>query len=149
LLYVYKFSGGAWSTVLSWNRGVWNADASLAPGEGCFVQLAPGSSPTNVTCVGTVLQGSLSNQFITTGFSVVSSKIPVSNTIDSTGNGGLGYVPVNGDHVYAWDPVAQGYLTYSFSRNVWNVDPVLSPGQAVFLDTTNPAPSWNQNFTVQ
>jgi hypothetical protein len=83
---------------------------------------------------------------------LIGSTIPVQNTIDSTGNGGLQYVPTSGDTVYFWDPVGQGWNSstgYS-TRGGWSGgSPVIVPGVAYFLSTSNPSPSWVTTFTVQ
>jgi hypothetical protein len=151
---VYIWSGGGFNTSVQYSTraGGWFAPLTpLNPGEGVFV-----SSPSNFTAtvVGNVLQGTLTNQYITTGFSLVGSVIPVQNTIDSTGNGGLQYVPSNGDTVYFWDTSGQGWNTSSqySTRGTpgWlSGDPVIVPGVGYFLSTSAPSPTWVTAFTVQ
>jgi len=152
---VYKFVNGAgWTINVGLGRFGWSDASSpvgLAPGEGCFVLLPTSSigSPPTITCVGNVLQGTLTNNNIGNGFSVLGSMIPVQNTLDSTGNGGIGYAPANGDNVYQWDPVGQQWLNHGFGRFGWDSDPIISPGSAFFLNAISPSPTWVQTFTVQ
>jgi len=144
--FVYKFTAGNFATY-QFSRGAWSGNTtgvSLNPGEGCFVSVP---SPVTVTTVGQVLQGTTTNS-LSGALSMVSSTFPLSGAIDSTGNGGLGYTPVNGDDVYLWDPVGQGYVTYQRARGAWGPsDPQLSPGQGLFLSTVQT--SWVNSFTVQ
>jgi hypothetical protein len=153
---VYVWSGGGFNTSYAWGGRTppysWSGNAPLNPGEGVFVQ---SSAPVTLTIVGNVLQGTITNQSVTTGFSLLGSVIPVQNGIDSTGNGGLQYVPTYGDVVYFWDTVGQGWNSsdayggrtppYSWSGG----SPVFVPGTGYFLSTANPTPSWVTTFTVQ
>jgi hypothetical protein len=143
---VYKFSGGTFQSY-SFARGSWSGNTtgvSLNPGEACFVSV---SAPLTITTVGQVLQGTTTNS-LSGALNLVSSTFPLSGAIDSTGNGGLAYTPINGDAVYLWDPVGQGYVGYSRARGAWGPsDPILSPGQGLFLQTTQT--SWANSFTVQ
>lgn len=143
---VYKFVGGNFVSYL-YSHNAWSGAAtgvSLNPGEACFVSVA---TPTTVTTVGQVLQGSLTNK-LSGALTLVSSVAPLSGAIDSTGNGGLGYTPINGDTVYVWDPVAQNYVSYLRSHGNWGPsDPVISVGQGFFLNTTQT--TWLNSFTVQ
>jgi hypothetical protein len=146
---VYIFSGGTFSSSYIFSsRGGWTGNAPLNPGEGVFVSCP---SATNVTIVGQVLQGTVTNQYIASGFSLVGGVIPVQAAIDSTGNGGLQYTPTANDQVYFWDTVGQGWNTSTiFARGSWTSgDPVIVPGTAYFLSTANPTPSWVTSFTVQ
>jgi len=150
---VYKFTGGGWNTSLTYGKkGGWNgATASLNPGEGCFVLLPAGSTPTNIVCAGTVLQGTLTNTNILNGFSVFSSIAPVSGQITATGNGGAQLTPTVGDVYYEWDNTNQTWVSFTFGKKGGfnGTVPLVAPGSAIFLNTTNPAPSWVQTFTVQ
>jgi len=139
---VFKFSGGGFSTILTYARSTWSGNASFNPGEAAFVSVP---SSVNVTMVGQVLQGSETNAYIspTGGFSLISSVIPLSGGLTTT----LGFVPGSGSQAYLFGSTA-GYATYTFARGAWTpAEPQLSPGQGVFLNTTTT--SWVQNFTVQ
>jgi len=140
---VYKFTAGNFASFL-YGRGGWSGNASLNPGEACFVSVP---SSVTVTTVGQVLQGTTTNS-LSGALSMVSSTFPLSGAVDSTGNGGLGYVPSSSDAVYLWDPVGQAYITYVHGRGGWAPsDPVVSPGQGFFISSPNT--SWVNSFTVQ
>lgn len=149
---VYKFAGGAWSGFTYGKKGGWNGlTASLNPGEAVFVSLPSGSTPTNIVCAGTVLQGTLTNTNVLNGFSAWSSIAPVSSHIDTVGNGGAQYTPTVGDIYYSWDNTNQTWVSFTFGKKGGfnGNDPLVAPGTGLFLSTTNPAPSWVQTFTVQ
>jgi len=143
---VYKFSGGSFNSY-NFARGAWGGNTpgvSLNPGEACFVSVP---SPVTVTTVGQVLQGSTTNG-LSGALTMVSSTFPLSGAIDSTGNGGLGYTPVNGDAAYLWDPVGQGYVTFNFARGSWGgPSPTVAVGQGLFLNSVHT--TWVNSFTVQ
>jgi len=103
-----------------------------------------------VTIVGTVLQGGLTNGYITTaGFSFVGSEFPVSGGIVST----YGYVPSLNDQVLTWNGSGYAGNTYQQAKGggvSWSSgEPQLSIGQGIFLNTTNTHPVWGTNFVVQ
>jgi hypothetical protein len=128
--------------------------AIYQPGEGIFIQNTNGVA-TNVVVVGTVLQGGLTNSYISqAGYSFVGGQFPVTGGITST----FGYVPSLGDSFLAWSTAGNGYLT----ANIWTTtsknptphwsggsEPQIVPGQAVFIQTTNAHPVWGTNFVVQ
>jgi len=140
---VYKFSGGGFNTFYTFARGSWSGDASLSPGESVMV-LVP--STTTVTTVGTVLQGTNSNPFLTTGYSLIASQVPLTGGIQTT----LGYTPTTGDVVYSWDAIGQAWNPFIFGRGGWGPsEPVITPGEGFFLLTGNATPSWTEVFTPQ
>jgi len=141
--FVYKFAGGNFTTYI-YGRGGWSGNASLNPGEACFVAV---NTPTTVTTVGQVLQGTTTN-VLSGALTMVSSIFPLSGAVDSTGNGGLGYTPTSSDFLYTWDPVGQAYVTYINGRGGWSPsDPVISVGQGFLISSANT--SWVNTFTVQ
>ena len=151
---IYTFNHGSWSSP----PGFPNASvATLNPGQGVIVgpsasYLTANPGGFTLTMVGSVLQGGSTNSNISTGFSLLGSIPPISGAIDSTGNGGLGYVPVAKDQVYLWDNTlpTPGYDIYTFNHGTWAPsDPVIGVGQGFFLNTTNVAPTWVNTFTVQ
>ena len=142
---VFKFAAGNFQTIL-YGRGGWSgaAGVTLNPGEACFVSVP---APQTITTVGQVLQGTWTNN-LSGALTMVSSIAPLAGTVDSTGNGGLNYVPQTGDIVFLWDPVGQGYVTYLHGRGGWSPsDPAVSVGQGFFLDTAQT--TWVNTFTVQ
>lgn len=130
--------------VLKWSGDTNGVNTALSSGGGVFVQ-AP-SADTN-TIVGNVIQGTNITTLVS-GYNMVSADPALSGGISSN----LGYVPTVGDTVLTWDPVAQGYVNYNYisSKGVpkWSPsEPVLSVGQAVFIQTTA-TPGWTNTFTV-
>jgi hypothetical protein len=121
------------------------------PGQGLFINITNKSA--TLTIVGTVLQGGLTNGYITQkGYSLVGNQFPVQGGITTS----FGYVPINGDSFLAWNPALQGFAganTYGpTSKNAtphWTTgEPQLTVGQAAFLLTTNPNPVWGTNFVI-
>jgi len=149
-VYLWTNGGFNYSVIYNTRLGGWTGNGPLNPGEGVFVSCP---TATNVTIVGQVLQGTLTNQYITPGFSLIGSVIPVQTNIDSTGNGGLQYTPTTGDQVYFWDTVGQGWNSstiYNPRVGGWaSGDPVLVPGTGYFLSAASASPTWVTSFTVQ
>jgi len=144
---IYKFVGGGFNQTISFAaRGGWSGDLSFNPGEGIFLSVP---ANTSFTFVGQVLQGSQTNHNVVSGYSLVSSIIPLSGGFQTT----LQWAPVNGDSVYIYDQSlssgAGGYHPYSFAtRGGWGPsEPQIAPGVGFFLNTTQS--TWVQNFTVQ
>ncbi len=147
---IYKFVGSSFSGFYGYTtRGGWTGNSSLNPGEGVMVQIPGTVPPTNFTFVGQVLQGSQTNQYIAPGFTVLSSKIPLSGGLQTV----LQYTPANADAVSIYEQSLNaglgGYATYTYStRGGWaGGEPQISPGVGFFLSTTST--TWVQNFTVQ
>jgi hypothetical protein len=121
------------------------------PGEGVFI-FDPSNGVVNLTIVGTVLQGGLTNGYINqAGYSLVGGQFPVAGGISTT----FGYTPSDGDIAETWNP-ATGFSgnTYGPTSKVptphWTSgEPQLTVGQGVFILTTNTAPVWGTNFEVQ
>jgi hypothetical protein len=143
---VYKFVSGSFNNYI-YGRGGWPPSAngvSFNPGEALFITIP---SPVTITTVGQVLQGTYTNT-LSGGYTMAASVAPLSGTLDSTGNGGLNYVPSTSDILYLWDPVNQVYDNYLHGRGGWSPsDPVISVGQGIFLSSPNT--TWVNTFTVQ
>jgi len=131
--------------------GIWTADATLAPGNGFFVDV--GAAATSVVFVGEVLQGSLSNP-IPAGLSIKASQVPQAGALDA-----LGLVAGDGDTVYVYKGAA-GYDGFQFLANdptnpsaggIWTTTdsaaPSVAVGQAVFYSSAGQT-TWNRTFTV-
>jgi hypothetical protein len=128
----------------------WNTDLKWNPGQGAWVSIPTGKGPVTVTTVGTVLQGALANSNIPAagGFTIVASQIPIAGGLTN-----LNLMGLEGDVVYAWDPVAKTYSTstYSTAKGVtaWHPsEPQIAIGQAFWLNA-QPGQTWTTNFTVQ
>jgi len=127
-------------------------NAVYNPGQGLFIQITNPSA--TITIVGTVLQGGLTNGYITQkGYSLVSGQFPVQGGITTT----FGYTPINGDSFLSWNTGAGTFNsanTYGpTSKNAtphWTSgEPVIGVGQGAFIYTTNSHPVWGTNFIIQ
>ena len=160
------------SQILAWNASVgsyasanifgptakipaphWGSSVSYNPGQGLFF-FNPSNSPVVITFAGTVLQGGLTNGYVTkAGYSLAGSQFPVVGGITST----YGYVPVNGDYVLTWNPSTHAFNSaniYGPTAKIpaphWGSgEPQLGVAQGCFLYTTNTAPVWGTNFVIQ
>jgi len=151
----YAFAGGGYQAS-TWNNisKTWGANASvlaaLQPGGGIFLKNGnPASAgPTTVTFVGNVLQGNLSTP-VASGFQLISSKVPQAGTLTALG---LPSANIGGNSKsYQWDAVNQAYNPIRTVNNIsklWNVEPNLAVGEAIFLSATT-ATNWTRSFTVQ
>jgi hypothetical protein len=124
------------------------ANMSLNLGGGVWFNVA-GGSPTTVTLVGEVPQGSLSTP-TPTGFSMVSSQVPQSGPVDT-----LGLTAGAGDQIYKYANPG-GYSIYTFDEFdlIWTREglpstPSLNVGEAIWLSRAPGSPaSWARSFTV-
>jgi hypothetical protein len=155
---VYAYSGGAY-TVASYAKNKagtatnWTANPSINPGFGYWISIptgAFGGSTSNITVVGTVLQGNLVNPAITgPGYSIVGSQVPVAGGITTS----LNYNPSPNDQVYTFS--AGAYSVFSYAKNKagtatnWTPSiPSLNVGQGFWLNSATGA-AWTNNFIVQ
>ena len=135
--YLSSKSGNAWQ----------NPNQQLPPGKGFFISTS--IVKTNAF-VGTVLQGGLTNQFLTSaGFSLIGGSFPVVGGITTT----YGYKPSISDQVLTWNPSTGGYVPNQYlsskSGAAWSGgEPQVGPGVGVFLNTTNPNPVMGTNFII-
>ncbi len=130
-----------------WTGTKWTTSSALftnamQPGVGFFV-----SSPvaTNVTEVGNVLQGT-NVLTIVPGFQVVSVDAPLTGGIQTV----FGYTPTKNDVVEVWNGISFGSHKWSGTTWLGGGEPVLTPGESVFLDSASTGnTNWTQTFTVQ
>jgi hypothetical protein len=113
----------------------------LQPGKGVFVYV--GASQTNVTLVGTVVQGT-NTLGITAGYQILSSIAPIGGYLTTN----LNYVQSVNDIVFQYH---NGYSSKTWSGTKWSgtTAPLLNPGEAFFLYSVNGNTNWTQTFTVQ
>jgi hypothetical protein len=146
------FSGNTYGTTIKEPTPHWvSPTTTYNPGEGIFVY-DPSNGTVNLTIVGTVLQGGLTNSYIdSAGYSLVGGQFPVAGGISST----FGYTPSDGDIAETWSPSA-GFSGNTYGPTIkeptphWTGgEPQLTVGQGVFILTTNTAPVWGTNFEVQ
>jgi hypothetical protein len=149
---VYKFNGVSYVT-LTWRGAPFNAwspalqtGMTMAPGEGVFVKKPVGVAEINLTCVGEVLQGDLS-QPVVAGFEIYSAMVPQEGGIQSVHN----YIPTANDIVYKFNGVSYVSKTYRGAPfNAWTPapEPVLTVGEAVFIKAAA-AKNWDRTFNVE
>lgn len=167
---VYVFnSGGGFDTlvynktghpsVTNWYLGATQTNSyPINPGEGFFIVLG-GSAPYTLTEAGTVLQGSLQNNYVpaTAGsLWLVSSQIPIGGGITTT----LNYQPKLQDEVLLYNQNTRAYDTYVYNKTGhpavtnWYLgavasEPQIQVGQGFWIQPHNAGTVWTNNFTVQ
>jgi hypothetical protein len=132
----------------------------LDPGEGVFIKPS-GPTPLNVTFVGEVPQGALSNPLLGGNhFQIVSSEVPQALPLgDEVTPNTLNFPAVEGDTVYIFDTAQQRYKdSYSyfggfgwFSANPDDpgpVGPTIPVATGFFLLKVGPDDTWDRNFSV-
>jgi hypothetical protein len=142
---LYKWNGG-W-VPYTYNKGLWgpNSSASINPGEGVLVKCG-GAVPMTNTIVGTVLQGTIVNPYISplAGYNGLSATFPISGQLQSNTN--INYVPKAGDIVYKW---SGGWVPYTFNKGLWGPSqPTVNVGEG-FLLKTSAGQQWTNSFTAQ
>lgn len=131
----------------------WLPDEVVNPGEGFFINsTAPGN--TNVTFVGEVPQGNLTNS-IAGNYSLISHIVPQSISLAAAG---VGFPAQEEDYVLFWNPVAQSYApdvpTYYGDPNLGGFgwlpfDPTPTVAEGFFYHTgAGAARNWNRTFSV-
>ncbi|MCI0748722.1 MAG: hypothetical protein L0Y58_25215 [Verrucomicrobia subdivision 3 bacterium] len=136
---------------LNFVDGVWEGnhlDLTLEPGEGVFFS-APGAFTKRF--LGQVRLSS--SVMLPSGFSLVSSALPMSGPITGLAPNGMGFPIGNGDQIYQWDCANQKYIFNQIIDGVWEGDgagavPLLNVGEAFFYSNAFGAKSWNRTFTV-
>jgi len=147
------------------NATLWNAAGNamvINPGEGFFISI-PGATPVNVTFVGEVPQGSLSNPLTPGGYQIKSSQVPQALPLGrpqtAAGVQTLGFPANVGDVVFFFNG---SYTSASFRQLVAGQDPrwvgSISPtadgpvpavGQGFFLFKAAGSPTaWTRTFSV-
>ena len=142
---IYKFNPGT-QQFADANQFIggfgWFPDATLNPGEGCFIGLP---SAATLTFVGEVPQGNLTNQ-VPSNYSLRSSQVPQAGLLSSA----LTYPAVDNDLVYQWDRVNQRYLdanTYIDGFGWFPAEPNIGVGESFFIQTGT-AHAWTRTFSV-
>ena len=142
LTQLYFFRGGTFESALY--LGTWIPDGPFLPGEGAFIEIAPGSpDPTTITFVGEVPQGHLENP-VPTGYSLRSSIVPQRGLLSTD----LGYTPNELDQVYLFH--GGSYESFLFLGGNWLPnEPTLEVAEGFFAEVLNgPAISWTRDFQV-
>jgi hypothetical protein len=159
---------------LGWNTA--SADPNwkiMNPGEGFFVQVLSGTGPLDVTFVGDVPQGNLSNTLPAPGNLLIkSSQVPqeaaLGKGLDADGPAeGLEFPAVTGDTIFIWNPTIQNYnnswtylslgaggapgtFGWVSDTGVWPTPGPVIPVGAGFFVQRGPGggTSWNRTFSV-
>ncbi len=136
---IYKFNGASFDSSIFIEGLGWSPDASLAPGEGAFINA---DAATKVTFVGEVMTGP-KTVAIPAGFSIKSSILPISESLDGVG---VGFPAQTGDTVYFFRGGA--YLSSIFIEGL-GFSPEAKPavGEGFFVNK-QAAADWVRNFTV-
>jgi len=123
----------------------WLPDATLAPGEGAFIN-APAA--TTVTFVGEVPQGNLTNQ-ISGNYSLLAHIVPQSISL---ANPSVNFPVLDGDFVLFWDTAAQAFrdpLQYYDGLGWLPSEPTPAVAEGFFFNTAPAAArSWGRSFSV-
>ena len=139
-----------------WYEGEFKSPQTIAPGEAFFVQIPQPINNYVMTFVGEVPQGNLTNT-ISANYSFVSSIVPQSVAIESTGfpgSAGMKYIewnPLNQAYtpsieyfVVPEDPSQNGFYNTIGDR----VFPTPAVGQGFVIQNFGPALSWGRTFSV-
>ena len=118
-----------------------NGDATVAPGEGFFV-LNSGDAAVNITFVGEVPQGDLSNA-LPQGFSIRSSQVPQAGELQ----GDLGF-PVSGaPTIYQFADGAYKISSYDADFEEWDSVPSVGVAEGFWVLNAS-AGSWDRSFST-
>ncbi len=118
----------------SYGGGVWDDQTTdLAPGKGFFIKNT--GAAFNVTFVGEVLAG-LQTNVLTSGFSFVSSKVPVAGNLQTSANLNLTNA-VAGDSLLTWNGITYDENGY-YGAGSWDADPNVAVGQGFFYKQSAP-----------
>ena len=136
----------------------WTPNLVFDPGEGFFIRLA---APLNVTFVGEVPQGNLSNPLVGgNAFQLKSSQVPQALPLGrpQAVNPTLGFPAAVGDRVWLYANPPGQYVSYNFQSglNAWlgqnnngGDGPTIAVATGFFLQKTGAAvQSWNRTFSV-
>lgn len=126
-----------------------NPDAVIAPGEGFWVK-APANADANITFVGEVATGNLSNP-LPGNFSMKASQVPQDGRLQED----LGFPPLGGDIVYRFNVDTQSFQPNSYDPDLgWDTangeSPTVDVAQGFFLFRRPAnAGTWTRTFNVQ
>jgi hypothetical protein len=125
----------------------WFPTTTLNPGEGVFINIPFTTPSVNVTFVGEVPQGNLTNR-VSGNFSLISHIVPQSISL---GDPGVSFPAVDGDYILFWDPGIQNFKpqTQFFEGFGWfPTDPIPAVGEGFFYNTAGAARNWARTFSV-
>jgi hypothetical protein len=128
----------------------WFPTATINPGEGLFVSIPPGTLTTNLTFVGEVPQGNLTNHIDSGAYSLLAQIVPQAISL---GDPSVTFPALDGDIVLFWNPVTQSYKdpTQFYDGFGWfPVDPIPAVGEGFFYNNApgHPGRDWTRTFSV-
>jgi len=148
---IFQFNGVGYniSQFSADNPGWSNPAMAVNPGEGVFISVDPQFAPSGqpVTLVGDVKL--VSTVPVPNGFSVASSALPITDTLDN-----LGFPSRENDQVFFFDNATKSYKIFQFSADNpgWAPsNPTPAIGQSFFLSgdgSFGPPRSWSRTFNV-
>lgn len=143
---VLKWGGTSFNTYTRTASG-WlpptGGTATVAPGEGFFVQTPNPGPALTLTFVGNVLQGSLTNDYPLL-FNLSGNQFPDSGTVTA-----LGMVPPTNNKILTWGGAS--YNTYTKTATGWlppGSGPTINVADGFFVNAVTPF-MWVRNVTVQ
>lgn len=136
---IYKFDGAGFSSSIFIEGLGWSPDASLAPGEGAFINVV---AATKLTFVGEVMTGP-QTLAIPANFSIKSSILPISEPLDGVG---VNFPAQTGDTVYFFR--GGNYASAIFIEGL-GFSPEAKPnvGESFFVNK-GAAANWVRDFKV-
>jgi hypothetical protein len=157
---IYRFNDNQTYTVATKLAAGFNTNLVMNPGEGFFINVA-GASPVNITFVGEVPQGSLSNPLVAGAYQIRSSQVPQALPLGRP-NSAAGVQTLNfpanvGDIVFRF---AGSYTSFSYRQLGMNPPawtgtgavpdgPVINVGEGFFLFKAAGSPTaWTRTFSV-
>jgi hypothetical protein len=151
--YVYKWDRitGAY-TYLAYLDGAWEGDdlsLTLNPGEGAFCY--PRQSFTQAFMGDVRLNSSVT---IPSGFSIISSPVPIAGPLSLPPPEGLGLSVMEGDMVFQWASDRGGWTYNIFLDGAWEGDgdgvpPFIDVGESFYFYRNGPAgTTWNRALAV-
>jgi len=152
---VYTFGGSSYASANYIDGVGWDSNPVLAPGTGFWFQNGS-TANTNITFVGTVVQGTTTNS-LRAGFTLVGSVAPVAKQ--------LGYSIADGDNTTTtWHfPAADSDTVYTYANGAYasanyiggvgwddatGYGPTIAVAQGFFIQKAAPA-QWVETFVVQ
>jgi len=151
-----KFQVWAWSPSTSsyaeaiGTKSGWgtSGNITLSPGQAAWLY-NPGAAPTNITFVGTVPSGSLTNTLAPSSFNLVSSILPTSGDIVTNPLMNF-HTAVSKDQVWTWDATAKAYTEEIAGKSGFLTHPIQATvgGGFWYFNATNTANNWVETFTV-
>jgi hypothetical protein len=134
-------------TATGWSAGGTN---TLSPGQAAWL-FNPGANPSNITFVGTVPSGSLTNTLIASSFNLVSSILPTSGDLVTNPLTDL-HTQTKKDQVWMYTPTTKSFAeTIATPTGTWSSgDPVQSTVGTGFwyFNAAATNNSWVENFSV-